>query len=133
MKAEVAKSNTSGGDSTVAPTPDRASTPDVRDVREQSNGSDETLRSSSESDTSATSRGKQKVTDAQPSEEPTKKKEHPDAGNLVGKINNLVTTDLANVTNARDFLYLRWLNFTTSEHWLYSTDINKKLFTSHYR
>jgi hypothetical protein len=29
----------------------------------------------------------------------------PKADNLVGKINNLVTTDMANVIEARDFLY----------------------------
>jgi hypothetical protein len=30
----------------------------------------------------------------------------PKADNLVGKINNLVTTDMANVIDARDFLFL---------------------------
>lgn len=29
------------------------------------------------------------------------------AGNLIGKINNFVTTDLKNITDAKDFLFLR--------------------------
>ena len=36
----------------------------------------------------------------------------PQADNLVGKINNLATTDMANVVGARDFLFL-------SEHSVY--------------
>lgn len=36
-----------------------------------------------------------------------------DSGNLVGKMNNLVTTDLSNITEARDFLLLSQSKYTT--------------------
>jgi hypothetical protein len=83
----------------------------VRDAQEQSDGSDETPQSSAASVTSTTGQGKQRAKEIQTPEAPTTKSKDTNAGNLVGKINNLVTTDLANITNARDFLYLRWLNF----------------------
>jgi len=35
---------------------------------------------------------------------------HPKADNLVGKINNLATTDMVNVIGARDFLFLSEYN-----------------------
>jgi hypothetical protein len=104
MKAEVAKKSPGDGDSTVAPTPDGAATPDANENQEPSTASgEETLQSSSTSVSSLTSKGKQK---APSPEETPKASEDAGAGNLVGKINNLVTTDLANITNARDFLYL---------------------------
>ncbi|KDR82378.1 hypothetical protein GALMADRAFT_56800 [Galerina marginata CBS 339.88] len=37
---------------------------------------------------------------------PEREKEDAAGGNLIGKINNLVTTDLNNITDARDFLFL---------------------------
>ncbi|KAJ7275443.1 hypothetical protein B0H12DRAFT_1199529 [Mycena haematopus] len=64
---------------------------------------DETLQASSasiKSNTSSKAKGKGKESkDAK--EDPT---ESGDASNLVGKITNLVTTDLGNITDSRDFL-----------------------------
>ena len=108
MKAEVARSITGDGDSTAATTPDHASTPDAQ---EPANSSDVTPQSSAASVISSTGQGKQKAKETQIPEEPTTKSTDTNAGNLVGKINNLVTTDLANITNARDFLYLRRSTF----------------------
>jgi hypothetical protein len=63
---------------------------------------DETLRASSSSEvSSASSKGKGKATKAPKDSD---KDEHASGENLVGKINNLVTTDLANIVEARDFL-----------------------------
>jgi hypothetical protein len=63
---------------------------------------DETLRASSSTEVSSTSsKGKDKAT------KPPKdagKDGHSSGENLVGRINNLVTTDLANIVEARDFL-----------------------------
>jgi hypothetical protein len=60
------------------------------------------LRASSSSEvSSASSKGKGKATKAPKDSD---KDEHSRGENLVGKINNLVTTDLANIVEARDFL-----------------------------
>lgn len=40
------------------------------------------------------------------SENPSQQTKQPRGGNLVGKINNLITTDLLNITNGRHFIYL---------------------------
>jgi hypothetical protein len=64
----------------------------------QSSG-DETLRASSSSVSSRGSRKKVKVI-----KEDTTKDSSSSADNLVGKINNLITTDMWNVVQARDFL-----------------------------
>ncbi|KAI0052512.1 hypothetical protein FA95DRAFT_1675194 [Auriscalpium vulgare] len=112
MKAETAKSGTS-----TVNTPDNrseASSPDLESeaaaepghpVEEGSNGSsDETVRASTPSVHSSTAKGKGKA------KEPETKTPEPDAekkeSNLVGKINNLVSTDLSNITDGRDFLFL---------------------------
>ncbi|KAF7339970.1 ATP-binding cassette transporter [Mycena venus] len=110
VKAETAeKKSSSSGTSTPA----RSETPSPVD-REDSSGDetlnsadavsrDETLQASSssiKSTTSSKAKGKDKeVKEAEP-------EESPDASNLVGKITNLVTTDLGNITDSRDFLFL---------------------------
>ncbi|KAJ7139685.1 hypothetical protein C8R44DRAFT_867802 [Mycena epipterygia] len=64
---------------------------------------DETLQASSASIKSTTSsKGKGKKADTA-KEEPEASS---DASNLVGKITNLVTTDLGNITESRDFLFI---------------------------
>jgi hypothetical protein len=55
---------------------------------------------------SDSSKGKKKAKDAQSAEEKPAPKKNAAADNLVGKINNLVTTDLNNITEARDFLFI---------------------------
>ncbi|KAF7369374.1 ATP-binding cassette transporter [Mycena venus] len=61
---------------------------------------DETLHASSSSIKSTTSKGKDKEVKETEPEEPS------NASNLVGKITNLATTDLRNITEGKDFLLL---------------------------
>jgi len=110
MKAELPDgTETDSNPSTTPSSPDNASVveqPPSADASESSNGSgDETLAQSSISESR---RGKKKAKDVEPAEgksAPVASKE-PTADNLVGKINNLVTTDLNNITEARDILFL---------------------------
>lgn len=115
MKAESSESPAASRATTAAPTPDNASIvepePDGSAVHEERNGSsnsseDETVRAStiSGSSTAVNKKGKDvpklavpKTVTAQPTT---------GSGNLVGKINNLVTTDLNNLVEGRDFLFL---------------------------
>ncbi|KAJ6575530.1 hypothetical protein B0H10DRAFT_2168545 [Mycena sp. CBHHK59/15] len=115
VKAENAEKTSSSGTSTPA---ESVSTSPIEP--EERNGSgdetlhsatdidahsrDETLQASSasiKSTTSSKAKGKGKDKDA-PKEEPTES----NASNLVGKITNLVTTDLGNITESRDFLFV---------------------------
>jgi hypothetical protein len=111
MKAELPENTgTDSGPPAVAASPDSGSIVLSAEASESSRWSnDETFADSSSSSvksTSESSKGKQKAKDVQPIEEkPTPKKETT-ADNLVGKINNLVTTDLNNITEARDFLFI---------------------------
>jgi hypothetical protein len=113
MKAELPEGTGSeSNSSTAVASPDNASVADQPTDAEASDSPnanrDETLaQSSSASVRSATesSKGKQKAKDAQLPKDKAAPKE-PSADNLVGKINNLVTTDLNNITEARDFLLL---------------------------
>ncbi|KAJ6462020.1 hypothetical protein C8R47DRAFT_1225647 [Mycena vitilis] len=112
VKAETAEKTPSSGTSTPAD-----SGPPSPIGQEESNGSgdetlhstdahtvsgDETIQASSSSIKSTTS-SKNKGKGKEVKEEPA---ESSDASNLVGKITNLVTTDLANLTEGRDFLLL---------------------------
>ncbi|KAJ7919040.1 P-loop containing nucleoside triphosphate hydrolase protein [Mycena leptocephala] len=112
VKAETAEKTSSSGTSTPADT-ERPSLIE----QEDSNGSgdetlnsvdadtmsrDETLQASSSSIKSTTSsKAKDKAKDKEVEEKPTAASE-----NLVGKITNLVTTDLGNIVDSRDFLFL---------------------------
>ncbi|KAI0758154.1 multidrug resistance-associated ABC transporter [Fomes fomentarius] len=115
MKAETAESPAVSRATTAVPTPDNASIaepePEGSAVYEEPNGSsnsseDETVRASiiSGASTTVNKKGKDvpkldvpKAVTAQPAA---------GSGNLVGKINNLVTTDLNNLVEGRDFLFL---------------------------
>ncbi|KAH7922933.1 hypothetical protein BV22DRAFT_1197033 [Leucogyrophana mollusca] len=104
MKAELPDDSKSG-ESTAASTPDTASiaessTPD--DEVGTSGSEEETLQPSSASVTSSSRKGKQKAKDAKETNDTRMPKSSAD--NLVGKINNLVTTDLNNITDGRDLL-----------------------------
>ncbi|KAF9066068.1 hypothetical protein BDP27DRAFT_1424214 [Rhodocollybia butyracea] len=109
VKAETASSTESVTSSPETLTPDSAS------VREGTVDGSETLHSAaptetssptvqpSSASTSSSSKGKGKAS----SKKPTKSDEpKSDASNLIGKINNLVTTDLENVIDGRDFLFV---------------------------
>ncbi|KAJ7770817.1 hypothetical protein DFH07DRAFT_1057900 [Mycena maculata] len=115
VKAESAQKAPGSGTSTPA---ESGRTTPVEAEQEASNGSgDETLNSdtasrdgtlqasstSIKSTTSSKAKGKGK---AEAKEEPV---ESPNASNLVGKITNLVTTDLANIVDSRDFLFITLL------------------------
>ncbi|PCH33304.1 hypothetical protein WOLCODRAFT_135046 [Wolfiporia cocos MD-104 SS10] len=112
MKAEVPDTPVNSTVNTVVGTPDTASIAEgIPDGTSHSPSSseDETVRASTASMQTSTStgtaKGKQKSGDTtsvkrQVSDDSTK------GGNLVGKINNLVTTDLDNVINGRDFLFV---------------------------
>lgn len=97
MTAELPEGGDSGNN-TVSPTPDSISIA----AGSSMNLNEEPTPPSSIGDPESSS-GKRKQKD-QDIHAPSAKKETPD--NLVGKINNLVTTDLANIVEARDFLIL---------------------------
>ncbi|KAI0750650.1 hypothetical protein C8Q80DRAFT_1097969 [Daedaleopsis nitida] len=112
MKAETSESPSASRVTTAAQTPDNASIaePEEQPAAHDSNGSeDETVRAStiSAASTAATQTG----SDAPKKVEGTKNTLAPTepaakSGNLVGKINNLVTTDLNNLVDGRDFLFM---------------------------
>jgi hypothetical protein len=114
MKAELPEgTGADSNPSTAATSPDNASfveQPPSLEASESSRGSgDETLvqpSSSSIKSISDSSKGKQKAKDAQSAEDKSAPKAKAAADNLVGKINNLVTTDLNNITEGRDFLFI---------------------------
>ena len=122
IKAETSDSPAASRATTAVHTPDNASIADVEEgsathgSQNGSNGSeDETVRAStiSAASTAAAKKGKDvpkkadeaKSTPAEPSSA---------SGNLVGKIINLVTTDLNNLIDGRDFLFIGvWLSGTS--------------------
>ncbi|KZT65009.1 P-loop containing nucleoside triphosphate hydrolase protein, partial [Daedalea quercina L-15889] len=94
LKAEVPDTPASSTVTTAVGTPDNAS-------------EDETARASTIS-SSTKGKGKSKVSSegGESRKEGTKNSEDAKGANLVGKINNLVTTDLDNLINGRDFLFI---------------------------
>ncbi|KII93466.1 hypothetical protein PLICRDRAFT_35686 [Plicaturopsis crispa FD-325 SS-3] len=102
MKAETPESSSSSPNTPVATTPDSSSI--AEGSTEDGTGSaDDTLRASSSSDASAVNKGKQKSIEAPT---PAADAKPANTDNLVGKINNLVSTDLDNIVDARDFLFV---------------------------
>lgn len=120
MKAELPEGTANSSSSTAVQTPDNSSVaeqPVGAEASESSGGSgDETLAQSSSASVKS-AKGKSKAKDASESTTatkvapPEKKKKDASADNLVGKINNLVTTDLNNITEARDFLFISMSTF----------------------
>ena len=92
-------------------------TPDSASIAESSNGNDESnsastaaisrepTRDSSSSSKLSSHKGKAKDKPS-PSSVPKPTGKVRDDSNLIGKINNLVTTDLSNIVEARHFLFL---------------------------
>ena len=115
MKAETTESPAASRVTTAAHTPDNAS---IAEEEEDSAGhgspsgsnasEEETVRASviSTASTAATKKGTEPT--AKKSQEPPVAPVEPAAasGNLIGKINNLVTTDLNNLVDGRDFLFI---------------------------
>ncbi len=113
MKAEVTNSSSSAT-STAATTPDSASiAPSER--ADSPDGSEEDTAFSETTSATKASKGKHSKT-ASTSGQSSKAPEQPadgsqssgdsKAGNFVGKLNNLVTTDLNNLIDGRDFLFV---------------------------
>lgn len=110
MKAEASpdsKSNVASEASTVSSTPDSVSEIDTE--LSQSQTTDATLRVGSQdeqgddgrSTKSASSGSQAKGQASKPADQGSSS-----PSNLIGKINNLVTTDLGNIVDSRDFLYM---------------------------
>jgi hypothetical protein len=104
VKAETSDPTETHGDASVTPANEPV-TPDSQSVAE--------TQEASESDTLAHSQGNTETTinapgDVKPdkSAKETKEDGASKASNLTGKITNLVTTDLKNITEARDFLFI---------------------------
>ena len=118
MKAETDKSpvklEEASRDSTVAGgTPDSASVEGSSSGDSRSGSGDETARSSA---ISIKSQGKQQAKAESDEDDKFNKDGTVKADNLVGKINNLVSVDLGNITEGRDFLIL-------SSSFLHSTNL----------
>ncbi|KAH9912641.1 uncharacterized protein B0H18DRAFT_889646 [Fomitopsis serialis] len=122
MKAEVADTPASSTVTTAVGTPENGSIAETEGVHSlgptegenhsPTSSEDETILAStiSVASTSTNAKGKSKFKAPSPTgegkrEEP-KKSEGARGGNLVGKINNLVTTDLDNLIKGRDFLLI---------------------------
>jgi hypothetical protein len=110
MKVETPGGSTASSGATT-PTLKNGSTADgTSEVRGSPNGSGTeslTLQSSTTSINSTSSKGKQKVKEVKTPEDSAKsKKQNTNSDNLIGKINNLVTTDLGNIVEARDLLLI---------------------------
>ncbi|EIN13416.1 P-loop containing nucleoside triphosphate hydrolase protein [Punctularia strigosozonata HHB-11173 SS5] len=115
MKAEVAESSDSPSTSKAPSVADTESNEGSIDGTESG---DETLQGSSTGDRNASqsssknanAKGKGKTPSIAESTKSTDSKTHADgsskADNLVGRINNLITTDLNNIVDGRDFLML---------------------------
>jgi hypothetical protein len=108
MKAEFPEDSRKSGHSTGTSTPDTTSVAGSSTVALDENtegNSDETLEPTGSEiiSTSSAKKGKQKAQDAKEDSGSSSKK-HLNAENLVGKINNLVTTDLNNINDGRHFL-----------------------------
>lgn len=98
--------------STAAQSPDDRSI--VSGDEEESDSVGSTVVSRQASDATAVAQGvaaaKKDKKKAKEDEETEKKKEEKDTENVIGKINNLVSTDVGNITDGRDFLLLGTLS-----------------------
>ncbi|CDO77193.1 hypothetical protein BN946_scf184747.g6 [Trametes cinnabarina] len=110
MKSESSESPSASRVTTAVHTPDNASvaeeTTGEHASGSASNGSeDETLRASTAS--VASSKADKKGKHAKKEDhKPAQAGSGPSSGNLIGRINNLVTTDLSNLVDGRDFLFV---------------------------
>ena len=108
MKAQVPPGTSLSAPPTAVATPDNASIVSADDDNTLGNSTsttDETVAASSSSVKSSSSKGKAKSSSESPTTD--KKPEEPahrsSTDNLTGKLNNLVTTDIQNIVEGRDF------------------------------
>jgi hypothetical protein len=126
IKAESTSSATPV--SSVATTPDTASLAESASMSPSDvhgNGDEtetETETQTAVSEGTVTPKGKSASSVAGESATTKVSDEAPKAGNLVGKLNNLVTTDLNNIVDGRDFLFIGESNLQN----LNSPDANGK-------
>lgn len=128
MKAEVSDSPTGSTVTTAVGTPDNASIAETDGAHSQSqteaeagnhspaSSEDETVRASISGSTTSTKDNRKSKAPSELGEgkKQETKKSDSSAGNLVGKINNLVTTDLDNLINGRDFMFIgQWIGSTS--------------------
>ncbi|KAH9028054.1 hypothetical protein EDB83DRAFT_2526416 [Lactarius deliciosus] len=111
VKAETSSSSEATPSATPevgseATTPDSGSTVEINTVSEEVGGSSEETRSEQSSIAGSSIKGKRKE-EAPRSDSGSEDSEEPrDSRNLVGKMNNLISTDLENIVDGRDFLLL---------------------------
>ncbi|OSD04422.1 multidrug resistance-associated ABC transporter [Trametes coccinea BRFM310] len=110
MKSDSPESPSASRVTTAVHTPDNASIAEGTNGEHASgsgsNGSeDETLQASSTSVASSKADKKGKAS-KKDDEKPATAGSGPSSGNLIGRINNLVTTDLSNLVDGRDFLFI---------------------------
>ena len=134
LKAEVTNEKIENDNLTVIGTQDSESVTEgtsvdsnslTREIASQSSQAVTPISRDSSSDSQSTSNGPIKVMDSSTrtlksdpdTKSATKDKE---AQNLIGKINNLVTTDISNIIEARDFLFISTLQFFSSGSGLFS-------------
>ena len=114
LKAEASNEKIEEDDLTVIGTQDSVSVTEGTSVNSGEGASQSSqptpISGDSSSDSQSASNGKDKE-DLSTLKSNTRDKEK--AQNLVGKINNLVTTDLGNITDGRDFLIISTLRFFT--------------------
>ncbi|KAH7913221.1 hypothetical protein BJ138DRAFT_1059515 [Hygrophoropsis aurantiaca] len=107
LKAESPDDNKQVSDATTTPTPDTVSVAGLESPDDEvstNESTEDTIRPSSASEASSSAKGKQKAAQTKNMDDTRAPKSS--ASNLIGKINNLVTSDLNNITEGRDFLLL---------------------------
>ncbi|KAH9028052.1 ABC transporter type 1, transmembrane domain-containing protein [Lactarius deliciosus] len=111
IKAETSSSPAATPDATPevrseATTPDSGSVIEINIVSEEAGGSSEETRSEQSTIAGSSIKGKQKE-EAPGSDSGRESDDEPgDSSNLMGKMNNLVSADLENIVDGRDFLLL---------------------------
>ena len=122
LKAEVSNEKIKGGNLTVIGTQDSTSVTKGTSVASnsgerasQSSQASTPIPHNSSSDSQSNSNGPVKGKESSTLKSDTKSatKDKNEAQNLIGKINNLVTTDLANIVSGRDFLHISTLQLSS--------------------
>ena len=122
LKAEASNEKIEDDNLTVTSTQDNASVTEVApvdtnsltgEIASQSSQDLTPISRDSSSDSQSTSKSPAKTKDSSTlksyAKSPTATKDKKEAENLIGKINNLVTTDLGNIVEGRDFLTISML------------------------
>lgn len=114
MKAETSSDSSGSRTSTAAPTPDSASIAEPEQEEATNGNSDSTSTTAVGTDSGG--KGKQKAQAAGDAKKPAEDLKDSQGKNLIGKINNLVTSDLNNITSGRDFMIPRECSVGLTTH-----------------